>query len=58
MTVDPGSLDTLMASRYSCRGFLPDPVPRETIERAAGATVSEQPLLDYLEAKFGALYRL
>ena len=33
-------------------------LPRETIERAAGATVSEQPLLDYLEAKFGALYRL
>lgn len=33
-------------------------LPRETIERAAGAAVSEQPLLDYLEAKFGALYRL
>ena len=33
MTVDPGSLDTLMANRYSCRGFKPDPVPRETIEQ-------------------------
>ena len=31
--------------------------PRETIRRAAGE-VSEGPLLDYLEAKFGALYGL
>ena len=31
--------------------------PRETIRRAAGE-VSEKPLLDYLEAKFGALYGL
>ena len=30
--------------------------PRELIERASGAAVSEGPLLDYLEAKFGALY--
>ena len=30
--------------------------PRETIERATGAPVSEAPLLDYLEQKFGALY--
>ena len=33
-------------------------LPRATIERAAGAPVSEEPLLDYLEAKFGALYGL
>ena len=31
--------------------------PRETIRRAAGE-VSEEPLLEYLEAKFGALYDL
>lgn len=32
--------------------------PREVIERASGGPVSEGPLLDYLEAKFGALYGL
>ncbi|GHF67840.1 carboxypeptidase M32 [Seohaeicola zhoushanensis] len=32
--------------------------PREVIERASGAAVSETALLDYLEAKFGALYGL
>ncbi|SMO52212.1 carboxypeptidase M32 [Paracoccus laeviglucosivorans] len=32
--------------------------PRELIERATGADVSELPLLDYLEEKFGAIYRL
>ncbi|NKX46180.1 carboxypeptidase M32 [Roseicyclus persicicus] len=32
--------------------------PRATIEHATGAAVSEAPLLDYLEAKFGALYGL
>lgn len=31
MTLD--DLDDLMAARYSCRAFRPDPVPRETIER-------------------------
>jgi len=30
--------------------------PRETVEQATGAAVSEAPLLDYLEEKFGALY--
>lgn len=30
--------------------------PRELIEQASGAAVSEAPLLDYLEAKYGALY--
>ncbi len=32
--------------------------PREVIERACGAPVSEAPLLDYLEAKFADLYAL
>ena len=32
--------------------------PRETIEAACGFAPSEAPLLDYLEAKFGALYDL
>lgn len=32
--------------------------PREVIERASGMAPTEAPLLDYLEAKFGALYAL
>lgn len=32
--------------------------PRDLIERATGAAPTEAPLLDYLEAKFGALYGL
>ncbi len=32
--------------------------PREVIEKASGQPPSEGPLLDYLEAKFGALYGL
>lgn len=32
--------------------------PRDTIRRAAGIEPSEAPLLEYLEAKFGALYEL
>ncbi len=32
--------------------------PREVIQRASGAAPSEEPLLDYLEQKFGALYGL
>ncbi len=32
--------------------------PREVIEQACGFAPSEAPLLDYLEAKFGALYDL
>jgi len=30
-------LEQLMAARYSCRGFRPDPVPRATIEQILGA---------------------
>ncbi|SIN90418.1 carboxypeptidase M32 [Vannielia litorea] len=32
--------------------------PRETIRHACGFEPSEAPLLDYLEAKFGAIYKL
>jgi len=39
-----------------CHGGLRS--PRETIEHAAGRAVSEEPLLDYLEAKFSGLYGL
>lgn len=31
----PDSLEALLDARYSCRGFLPRPVPRETIEKIA-----------------------
>jgi len=30
--------------------------PRDVVERAARAPVTEEPLLDYLDAKFGAIY--
>lgn len=30
---DAETLERLLAARYSCRGFLPDPVPRAVIER-------------------------
>jgi carboxypeptidase Taq len=33
-------------------------IPTETITTACGFTPSEGPLLDYLEAKFGAIYGL
>lgn len=32
--------------------------PRDLIERATGTSISEKPLLDYLEAKFSEIYRL
>ncbi|WP_017997833.1 carboxypeptidase M32 [Paracoccus sp. N5] len=32
--------------------------PRDLIERATGAEISEAPLLDYLEEKFSGIYRL
>ncbi|MDF1717502.1 MAG: nitroreductase [Antarcticimicrobium sp.] len=35
MTLD--DLDALMAQRFSCRAFRPDPVPRETIEQIVAA---------------------
>lgn len=36
MTVTPQDLDALFASRHSCRGFRPDPVPRAIIEQIVG----------------------
>jgi nitroreductase len=32
VVADPPSVDTAIESRFSCRAFLPKPVPRETIE--------------------------
>ncbi len=50
-----GALDWLKTRVQTHGGLRP---PRETIEHAIGGPVSEEPLLDYLEAKFGALYAL
>jgi len=33
MTTDPAQLDALFEQRHSCRGFRPDPVPRDVIEQ-------------------------
>lgn len=33
MTTDADALDRILTSRYSCRGFLPDPVPDAVIDR-------------------------
>ncbi|WP_127558564.1 carboxypeptidase M32 [Nioella ostreopsis] len=43
-----------MAQNMQTHGGLYE--PREVVERAARAPVSEAPLLDYLDAKFGAIY--
>jgi carboxypeptidase Taq len=43
-----------MAQNLQTHGGLYE--PREVVERAARAPVSEAPLLDYLDAKFGAIY--
>jgi nitroreductase len=32
VVADAASVDTAIATRFSCRAFLPRPVPRETIE--------------------------
>ncbi len=42
MTMALSDLDALMAARYSCRAFRPDPVPRETI-RSIVATARRVP---------------
>lgn len=36
-TTDFATLERLLTSRRSCRGYLEDPVPRETIEQVLGA---------------------
>ncbi|WP_420398230.1 carboxypeptidase M32 [Nioella sp.] len=43
-----------MAQNLQTHGGLYE--PRDVVERAARAPVSEAPLLDYLDAKFGAIY--
>jgi carboxypeptidase Taq len=43
-----------MAANLQTHGGLYE--PREVVERASRAPVSEEPLLDYLDAKFGAIY--
>jgi carboxypeptidase Taq len=43
-----------MAQNLQTHGGLYE--PREVVERAVRAPVSEAPLLDYLDAKFGAIY--
>jgi carboxypeptidase Taq len=53
---DPSPATAWLRERVQRHGGLFE--PRALIERAAGAPVSEAPLLDYLEAKFGALYGL
>ncbi|MGI3184029.1 carboxypeptidase M32 [Nioella aestuarii] len=43
-----------MAANLQTHGGLFE--PRKVVERASRAPVSEEPLLDYLDAKFGAIY--
>lgn len=45
-----------LRDKLQCHGGLRP--PRETIEAACGFAPSEEPLLDYLEEKFGAIYGL
>ena len=53
---DPSPATAWLRERVQRHGGLHE--PRALIERATGAPPSEGPLLDYLEAKFGALYGL
>ncbi|MEQ8366366.1 MAG: carboxypeptidase M32, partial [Roseicyclus sp.] len=61
----PGLDDQLAAGDLTAAtGWLKDKVqthgglrdPQDTIRHATGAAISEAPLLEYLDAKFGALY--
>jgi len=45
-----------LREKLQCHGGLRP--PRETIEHACGFAPTEEPLLDYLEEKFGAIYGL
>lgn len=47
------ALDWLRANVQTHGGLR---TPRETIEHATGAAISEEPLLNYLDAKYGALF--
>ena len=53
---DPGPATDWLRNRLQVHGGLRPPA--ETIRHATGAEPTEGPLLDYLEAKFGALYGL
>jgi carboxypeptidase Taq len=53
---DPSPATTWLRERVQRFGGLR--TPRETIEYATGGEISEAPLLDYLDAKFGAIYGL
>lgn len=51
---DPSAATGWIKTRLQTHGALRP--PRETIETATGAEISEAPLLDYLDAKFGGIY--
>ncbi|MCU4654254.1 carboxypeptidase M32 [Roseibacterium sp. SDUM158016] len=51
---DPSPATAWLRERLQRHGGLR--TPRATIEHAAGRKVTEAPLLDYLDAKFGAIY--
>jgi carboxypeptidase Taq len=53
---DPSPATAWLRERLQRHGGLRP--PRETIEHATGRKVGEAPLLDYLDAKFGAVYGL
>ncbi|AHM05029.1 Thermostable carboxypeptidase 1 [Roseibacterium elongatum DSM 19469] len=53
---DPSPATAWLRERLQRHGGLR--TPRETIMEATGAEISEAPLLDYLDAKFGAIYDL
>ncbi|MGY6412148.1 MAG: carboxypeptidase M32 [Alkalilacustris sp.] len=53
---DPGPATAWLRDRLQVHGGLRPPA--DTIRHATGADAEEGPLLDYLEAKFGALYGL
>ncbi|WP_071797651.1 carboxypeptidase M32 [Natronohydrobacter thiooxidans] len=53
---NPGPATEWLRERLHCFGALR--APRATIRAACGTEPSAEPLLDYLEAKFRALYRL
>ena len=53
---DPSPATGWLRERLQKDGGLRE--PKEIIRHATGAEISEAPLLDYLEAKFGALYGL
>ena len=53
---DPSPATAWLRERVQRHGGLYE--PRVLVERATGAAPSVEPLLDYLEAKFGALYDL